>query len=55
MKYNDYLMPPTYADYLMHQKISEYFINYVNHFGLRKHIYFKTPSFTLNIRKVELG
>ncbi|AXR67623.1 flavin-containing monooxygenase [Leptospira mayottensis] len=43
MEYNDYLMPPTYTDYPRHQKISEYFINYVNHFGLRKHIYFKTP------------
>ncbi len=44
MEYNDYLIPPTYSDYPRHQRISEYFINYVNHFGFRKHIYFKTPG-----------
>lgn len=43
MQYKDYPMPNSYAAYPDHQKISEYFINYVNHFGFRDHIFFKTP------------
>ncbi|MCG6195040.1 NAD(P)-binding domain-containing protein [Leptospira sp. FAT2] len=43
MEYRDYPMPRTYPDYPGHQKILEYFIDYVNHFGFRKNIHFKTP------------
>ncbi|PJZ54377.1 flavin-containing monooxygenase [Leptospira adleri] len=43
MEYRDYPMPKSYADYPGHQRILEYFIDYVNHFGLRKNIHFKNP------------
>ncbi|BDA77267.1 monooxygenase [Leptospira kobayashii] len=41
MEYRDYPMPTDYADYPNHEPIQKYFGNFVDHFGLRKHIQFK--------------
>lgn len=42
MSYADYPMPPDYPDFPGHKPIEDYFKNYVEHFGLRSHITFKT-------------
>lgn len=41
MEYRDYPMPSHYPDYPGHEPIQSYFLDYVDHFGLRKHISFK--------------
>lgn len=42
MSYADYPMPPDYPDFPGHAPIQAYFKDYVDHFGLRNHITFKT-------------
>lgn len=42
MEYRDYPMPPGTPDYPSHRVIKDYFDDYVDHFGLRKHIRFRT-------------
>jgi cation diffusion facilitator CzcD-associated flavoprotein CzcO len=42
MSYTDYPMPTAYPDFPHHTHIKEYFNNYVDHFGLRRHITFDT-------------
>lgn len=42
MAYSDYPMPEDYPDYPHHSQILEYFEEYVDHFGFREHIRFKT-------------
>lgn len=42
MSYSDYPMPDDYPDYPHHSLIHQYFSNYVNHFGFRENIHFKT-------------
>ena len=42
MAYSDYPMPEDYPDYPHHSQILEYFENYVDHFGFRDKIRFKT-------------
>jgi dimethylaniline monooxygenase (N-oxide forming) len=42
MEYSDYPMPKHYPDFPHHTHIAEYFNNYVDHFGFRDHIIFKT-------------
>ncbi|PJZ71564.1 monooxygenase [Leptospira perolatii] len=42
MEYSDYPMPHWYPDYPNHEPIQKYFLDYVNHFGIRKNIKFKT-------------
>jgi dimethylaniline monooxygenase (N-oxide forming) len=42
MAYADYPMPSSYPDFPHHTHIKEYFDDYVDHFGLRKHIAFET-------------
>ncbi|WP_244932545.1 flavin-containing monooxygenase [Leptospira yanagawae] len=41
MEYRDFPMPTNYPDYPNHEPIQQYFLSYVDHFGLRKHIQFK--------------
>lgn len=48
MQYEDFPMPKDYPDFAGHELILKYFIDYVNHFDLRKHIQFKT-----GVKKVE--
>src|SRR5580698_8927814 len=42
MAYADYPMPSSYPDFPHHTHIKEYFNDYVDHFGLHKHISFET-------------
>ena len=42
MEYSDYPMPESYPDFPRHDHIAEYFDNYVDHFGFRGSIRFKT-------------
>ncbi|MCG8669320.1 MAG: NAD(P)-binding domain-containing protein [Pseudomonadales bacterium] len=42
MEYSDYPMPDDYPDFPSHFQIADYFNDYVDHFGLRDHIIFKT-------------
>ncbi len=42
MAYSDYPMPEDYPDYPHHSQILDYFESYVDHFGLRGDIRFKT-------------
>jgi cation diffusion facilitator CzcD-associated flavoprotein CzcO len=42
MAYSDFPMPEDYPDYPSHYQIMEYFESYVNHFGFRDKIRFKT-------------
>ncbi len=42
MAYSDYPMPDDYPDYLHHSQVLEYFESYVDHFGIRPDIHFKT-------------
>ncbi|WP_448529595.1 NAD(P)-binding domain-containing protein [Raineya sp.] len=42
MAYSDFPMPENYPDYPSHYQIMEYFESYVNHFGFRDKIRFKT-------------
>jgi cation diffusion facilitator CzcD-associated flavoprotein CzcO len=42
MAYSDFPMPTAYPDFPHHTHIREYFNDYVDHFGLRPHITFKT-------------
>ncbi len=51
MSYSDYPMPDDYPDYPHHSLIHQYFSNYVDHFGFRNNIHFKTA--VTNIVKVE--
>jgi hypothetical protein len=49
MSFRDYPMPESYPDYPNHSPILDYFIDYVNHFGFRNKIRFKT-----SVEKAEL-
>jgi dimethylaniline monooxygenase (N-oxide forming) len=42
MQYSDFPMPRSYPDFPHHSQIARYFDDYVDHFGLRKHIAFET-------------
>ncbi len=42
MAYSDFPMPEDYPDYCHHSQILEYFESYVDHFGVRPHIRFRT-------------
>ncbi len=42
MAYSDFPMPDDYPDYPHHSQILEYFERYVDHFGVRGHIRFRT-------------
>jgi dimethylaniline monooxygenase (N-oxide forming) len=42
MEYKAYPMPADYPDYPHHSQIADYFDDYVDHFGLREHIRFRT-------------
>jgi cation diffusion facilitator CzcD-associated flavoprotein CzcO len=42
MEYATHPMPDSYPDYPSHQQIADYFDDYVDHFGLRDHIRFRT-------------
>ncbi len=42
MQYADYPMPRSYPDFPHHTQIAAYFDDYVDHFGLRRHITFET-------------
>lgn len=42
MEYSDFPMPRHYPDFPHHSQIAEYFDAYVDHFGLREHITFRT-------------
>ncbi|MCX7768192.1 MAG: NAD(P)-binding domain-containing protein [Flavobacteriales bacterium] len=42
MAYSDFPMPDEYPDYPSHEQILRYFENYVEHFGFRNKIQFKT-------------
>jgi dimethylaniline monooxygenase (N-oxide forming) len=42
MQYADYPMPRSYPDFPHHTQIAQYFEDYVDHFGFRKHIVFET-------------
>jgi cation diffusion facilitator CzcD-associated flavoprotein CzcO len=42
MEYSDYPMPKRYPDFPHHTHIAEYFDNYVEHFGFRDKIHFRT-------------
>ena len=42
MQYADYPMPKSYPDFPHHTQIATYFDDYVDHFGLRRHITFET-------------
>lgn len=42
MEYATYPMPPDYPDYPSHWQIAEYFDDYVDHFGFREKISFRT-------------
>ena len=42
MSYASYPMPDDYPDYPSHKQISDYFDSYVDHFGIREHIRFRT-------------
>jgi thioredoxin reductase len=42
MQYSDYPMPDHYPNFPHHSQIAEYFNNYIDHFGVRPHIRFKT-------------
>jgi dimethylaniline monooxygenase (N-oxide forming) len=48
MEYKSFPMPDQYPDYPHHAQIAAYFDDYVDHFGLRQNIRFKTE-----VRKVE--
>jgi len=50
MEFRDYPMPKHYPDYPGHEPIQNYFLDYVNHFGLRDHI-----SFSNGVQKAELN
>ena len=41
-QFEDFPMPPEYADYPSHRQVLEYFQNYAKHFDLHKYIRFKT-------------
>src|SRR5688500_2663843 len=42
MAYRTFPMPADYPDYPHHTQIAKYFDDYVDHFGLREHITFRT-------------
>ncbi len=42
MEYRAYPMPEDYPDYPHHSQVANYFDDYVDHFGLREHIRFRT-------------
>src|SRR3954471_13065302 len=42
MEYTDFPMPKSYPDYPHHTQIAEYFDDYVDHFGFRDDIRFRT-------------
>lgn len=42
MTYEAYPMPASYPDYPSHRQIVEYFDDFVDHFGIRQHIRFRT-------------
>jgi cation diffusion facilitator CzcD-associated flavoprotein CzcO len=42
MEYSDFPMPKSYPDFPHHTQIAQYFDNYVDHFGFREKITFKT-------------
>ena len=42
MEYSDFPMPKSYPDFPHHTHIAKYFDDYVDHFGLRGHIRFRT-------------
>ncbi len=42
MSYASFPMPEEYPDYPSHQQISDYFDSFVDHFGIREHIRFRT-------------
>ncbi len=50
MSYADYPMPADYAMFPHHSEIIKYFENYVDHFGIRKHITFNTS--VENVEKI---
>jgi hypothetical protein len=53
MEYRAYPMPDSYPDYPHHSQIADYFDDYVDHFGLREHIRFRTE--VTDVRPVEGG
>jgi len=53
MEYRAYPMPDSYPDYPHHSQIADYFDDYVDHFGLRDHIRFRTE--VTDARPVEGG
>lgn len=54
MSYSDFPMPAEYAMFPHHTEILQYFENYVDHFGIRKHIKFNTA--VENVEKLgEIG
>lgn len=53
MSYSDYPMPKDYPDYPHHSQILAYFEDYVDHFGFRNRIQFKTS--VINVRKEQDG
>jgi hypothetical protein len=42
MQFSDYPMPEHYPDFPHHTQIADYFDNYIDHFGVRPYITFKT-------------
>lgn len=46
MQYSDYPMPDHYPNFPHHSQIAEYFNNYVEHFGVKPYIRFKTKVTT---------
>jgi hypothetical protein len=42
MRYSDFPMPDEFPDYGHHSDVLRYFENYVDHFGIREHITFRT-------------
>ena len=50
MQFADYPMPKSYPDFPHHTQIAAYFDDYVDHFGLRRHITFET-----SVEHAELG
>jgi flavin-binding monooxygenase-like protein len=53
MEYRAYPMPDSYPDYPHHSQIADYFDDYVDRFGLREHIRFRTE--VTDVRPVEGG
>jgi dimethylaniline monooxygenase (N-oxide forming) len=53
MEYKAYPMPADYPDYPHHTQIADYFDDYVDHFGLREHIRFRTE--VTDVRPAERG